>query len=267
MQEKNDKQTYELIAKWLKEYHESNNKSKQAKTKALIVAQMLPIVKRIARTIARRSYDPIDDMVQAGSIGLLKAIDGFSYEINDNFKVYAGSLIIGEMRHYLRDKLNAIRVPRHIQELSYRINSFISTLTPQELEELTNDDVAEALQIKKKDVDIVMQADRRKYTISLDETYNSDSDNIGYEEVFSKENYKEKLELEDTKLTLKSAIGKLPEEYKQLVELYYYKDMSKKDIAESCNLSQMQVARKMKKAFSILYKMLADLNLENNVGT
>ena len=90
---------------------------------------MLPVIKRIAKTIARRSYDPIDDMIQAGSIGLLKAIDSYSQDVNDNFKIYAGYLIIGEMKHYLRDKLNTIRVPRHIQELTYRINSFTRALT------------------------------------------------------------------------------------------------------------------------------------------
>ena len=132
---KSEKQTYELVAEWLEEYHSSNNKYKKAKAKALIVTSMLPIIKKIARTIARRSYDPIEDLVQAGSIGLLKAIDSFSKDVNDNFKIYAGYLIIGEMKHYLRDKLNTIRVPRHIQELTYRINSFTKTLTLDELKE------------------------------------------------------------------------------------------------------------------------------------
>ena len=141
----NEQKTYELITEWLKEYHSASSRYKRAKAKALIVTRMLPVIKKIAKTIARRSYDPIEDMVQAGSIGLLKAIDSYSKDINDNFKIYAGYLIIGEMKHYLRDKLNTIRVPRHIQELSFRINSFISTLTVEEVNELTNDDVAEAI--------------------------------------------------------------------------------------------------------------------------
>jgi RNA polymerase sigma-B factor len=104
----NEQLLYELVAEWLQDYRNAENQSQKAKAKALIVTRMLPIVKRIARTIARRSYDPIDDLVQAGSIGLLKAIESFSPERNDNFKFYAGSLIIGEMKHYLRDKMNTI---------------------------------------------------------------------------------------------------------------------------------------------------------------
>ena len=258
MQDNSEKNTYELVNEWLLEYRSTGNKYKKAKTKTLIVTRMLPIVKKIARTIARRSYDPIEDMVQAGSIGLLKAIDSFVPEINSNFRAYAGSLIIGEMRHYLRDKLNTIRVPRHIQELSFRINSFISTLTPEELNNLTDDYVADALNVKKDDINFVRQADRRKSTISLNEWYSSDSDNMGYEEVFAKEDYKEVSEIEDAKVILKNVIQKLPKELRELVEMYYYQDMSQKEIADKLGYTQMKVSRMMKKSFSLLYKMMAD---------
>lgn len=258
MKNSSEQQTYELVAEWLEEYHSAANNIKRAKAKALIVTRMLPIIKKIARTIARRSYDPIDDMVQAGAIGLLKAIDSYSKNINDNFKVYAGYLIIGEMKHYLRDKLNTIRVPRHIQELSFRINTFISTLTVEEVNELTNDDVAEALNVSKKEVDFALQANRRSSTISLEEVFAADNDNLGYEEILSNESYQEYRDVEDFKINLQDAITKLPDEAQELVRMYYTQDLNQKEIAEKLNLTQMQVSRKMKKAFSLLYKMLAD---------
>lgn len=253
-----DKQTYELITRWLEAYKISTDKYERAKLKALIVTRMLSIIKKIARTIARRSYDPIDDLVQAGSIGLLKAIESYSAEVNDNFKIYAGYLIIGEMKHYLRDKLNTIRVPRHIQELSYRINTFTNSLTYEQLNELTNDDVAEALKVTPKAVDYAMQADRRKSVVSLENIF-SDADSLSYEEVLSAhDDYKEASENEDDKIVLKDVIEKLPDEYRKLVEMYYYDDMNQKDIAEKLGMTQMRISRKMKKAFSMLYKMIAD---------
>lgn len=259
---KNEKQMYELVTSWLVAYKASTNKYERAKLKALIVTRMLPIVKRIARTIARRSYDPIEDMVQAGAIGLLKAIDSYSAEVNDNFKIYAGYLIIGEMKHYLRDKLNTIRVPRHIQELSFRINTFTNSLTYEQLNDLTNEDVAEALKVTPKAVDFAMQADRRKSIVSLENIF-SDSDSLSYEEVLSAhDDYKEACENEDDKIVLKDVIEKLPEEYKTLVKMYYYDDMSQKDIAEKLGMTQMRISRKMKKAFSMLYKMIADNSAE-----
>lgn len=253
-----DKQTYELITRWLEAYKISTDKYERAKLKALIVTRMLSIIKKIARTIARRSYDPIDDLVQAGSIGLLKAIESYSAEVNDNFKIYAGYLIIGEMKHYLRDKLNTIRVPGHIQELSYRINTFTNSLTYEQLNELTNDDVAEALKVTPKAVDYAMQADRRKSVVSLENIF-SDADSLSYEEVLSAhDDYKEASENEDDKIVLKDVIEKLPDEYRKLVEMYYYDDMNQKDIAEKLGMTQMRISRKMKKAFSMLYKMIAD---------
>ena len=260
-----EQKMYDLISEWLSTYRNTTNQSEKAKSKALIVSRMLPIVKRIARTIARRSYDPIDDLVQAGSIGLLKAIDSFIPEINDNFKYYAGSLIIGEIKHYIRDKMNTIKVPRHIQELSFRINSFISTLTADELNDLTNEYVAEALNVSKKDVDFAIQADRRKTTVSLDNIYKADSNNLGYEEVLTHENYKEKSELEDARLIIELVIVRLPKEYRKLVELYYYQDLSQKEIAEKMEMSQMQVSRKLKKSFELLHEMIADSQLGNSL--
>ena len=254
----NSENTYELVSEWLRDYKTTDNKYKKAKAKTLIVSRMLPIIRKIARTIARRSYDPIEDLVQAGSIGLLKAIDSYSNNVNDNFKIYAGYLIIGEIKHYLRDKLNTIRVPRHIQELSIRINNFTKTLTLDELNELTDDDVAEALNVSSSVINDVMQADRRKSIISLDDMYNSSDDNLGYEEVITGSDYKETLDLEDMKIILKDVIEKLPPESKKLVKMYYYEDMSQKEIAQKLNYTQMQISRRMKKAFSLLYHMIAD---------
>lgn len=252
-----EQSTYKMIDGWLKEYHSSNDVYKKSKAKTLIVVKMLPIIKRIARTIARRSYDPIDDMVQAGAIGLLKAIDNYSEDVSQNFKIFAGYYIIGEMKHYLRDKLHTIRVPRGIQELAHRINMFTYNLTLEELNELTNEDVAEALNVPKKQVDFVMQVDRRS-TLSLEEIYDDAEESRGYEEIFAPENSKEKLELEDSKIVLKDVIEKLPEHYKELVKLYYYKDFNQREIAKYYNYSPIKVSRELKKAFRLLYRMIAD---------
>ena len=250
--------TYELIAEWLEEYNSAADKYKKARAKALIVSSMLPVIKRIANTIARRATDPVDDLVQAGAIGLLKAIDTYECGLNKSFRIYAGYFIIGEMKHYLRDKLNTIRVPRYIQELTYRINNFTKELTLEELNELTNDDVADALKVSKREVDRAIQIDRRGFTLSLEEMYMAENDSLGYEELFAKDNYGEAREMEDYKIILKDVIEKLPEEYRELIELYYYKDMNKKEIAELKNLTKMQITRKFKKAFTMLYKMIAD---------
>lgn len=260
----NDELLYTQIKDWLKEYNKSGKqKYKQAKYKTLIVTGMLPIIKRIAKTIARRSYDPIEDLVQAGSIGLLKAIDSYSINSGIEFRIYAGRTIIGEMRHYLRDKLSSIRVPRHIQELVYRINTFTANLTAEELYDLTSSDVAMALNIPTQAVDYALEAERRTTVFSLEAIYKQSDDSLGYEELIPDKDYKEYIDIEDTKLLLTKLIKNLPDDCRKVVELYYYNDMAQKDIAEELNLTQMSVSRKMKKAFAILYKNLANVGIHD----
>ena len=75
---------------------------------------------KIFHGLARRSTDPIEDLVQVGSMGLLKAIDQYDTSVGASFKTYATYLITGEIRHYLRDKINMIRAPRELQELSFQ---------------------------------------------------------------------------------------------------------------------------------------------------
>ena len=101
-----------------------------------------------------------------------------------------------------------------------------------------------------------MQADRRKSTVSLDEIFAADSDNLGYEEIFTKDD--DPRDIEDTKIILRDVIEKLPDDCREIVKLFYYEDLNQKEISEKLNINQMQISRKLKKAFSMLYKMIAD---------
>ena len=249
---------YEKISEWLSIYHSNSDSQEKEKVKTLIVTQMYPVIKHIARTIARRAYDPVDDLIQAGFIGLLKAIDRFDAEKNDNFRVYAGYLIIGEMKHYLRDKLNTIRVPRHIQELSIRIHNFIETLTPEEVRALTSEEVAFALEVSSRSVDIALQVERRRSTLSLDEVFNISENSLGYEELLINKDFKEQIAYEDARIIFENVIEKLPPEEKVLIDMYYKQDMNKTEIAEAMVLTQMTVNRKLKQAFELIAQMVIE---------
>lgn len=250
---------YEKIAEWLEVYHSTDDVQEKERVKTLIVTQMYPVIKHIAKTIARRAYDPIEDLIQAGFIGLLKAIDRFNSKINDNFRVYAGYLIIGEMKHYLRDKLNTIRVPRHIQELSIRIYNFTQNLTLEEVQALTTDEMASVLDVSPQAIDVAMQVERRRSTLSLEDVFKVDNGYLNYEEVLAEEDYLEKSSYEDARIIFEDVIEKLPPEEKVLIDMYYKQDMSKKEIAEAMLLTQMCVNRKMKQAF----ELIATLVIEN----
>ena len=247
---------YQKIAEWLDVYHSTDDIGRKTKVKTMIVAQMLPVVKRIAKTIARRANDPVDDLFQAGSIGLLKAIEHYDKVKNDNFRVYAGYLIIGEIKHYLRDKLNMIRVPAHIQELCIRINNFTKTLTYEEVQQLTTDEVAYALQLEPKTVEYALMMDRRKETMSLEDFRQFNSENLYYEEFMSDGDYKQKSEYEDVRLMFNEILPQLPLDERLLMDMYYKQDLTKKEIAEAMGITQMGVSRRMKKVFNKISEIL-----------
>lgn len=249
---------YEKISEWLDTYHSTDSDRKKANLKTLIVSQMIPVVKNIAKTIARRATDPIEDLVQAGFIGLLKAIDNYSKEKNDNFRVYAGYLIIGEMKHFLRDQLNTIRVPRHIQELCIRINNFTQTLTQEELQNITSADVATALSVPQETIDFALQADRRCSTLSLEDVFKTENEQLSYEEILTYENYEEKAEFNDARIIFNEIIQLLSTEEIALINMYYKQDMSQKEIADALQVSQMSISRKMKKTFNFIARAIEE---------
>lgn len=112
------------VHQWLAEYAESRDPV----LRDCIIQASLPLVKRIAYGLARRSTDPVEDLIQVGSIGLIKAVDQFKPDAGAKFQTYATHLITGEIRHYLRDKTAMIRAPRELQELSFRINRLVQNL-------------------------------------------------------------------------------------------------------------------------------------------
>ncbi len=251
-----EKNIDESLEQWLTSYRQSNNDNERAKLKTLIVTAMMSKVRKIAKTIARRDYDPVEDLVQAGAIGLIKAIDNFKPELSKNFRIYAGYLIIGEMRHYIRDKMSLIRVPREIQELAYRINSFVTEVSDDYIDNLTQQNIAEALNVPVKKVGYAMEMDRRKKTVSLDHIYDKHNQNIPFEDIIGTDDYKFTSESYDQKIILNEVIEKLPDDLKELIYLYYHEDLSQKQIAERLQLSPMRVSRRLKKAFDMLYSLI-----------
>ena len=179
-------------------------------------------------------------------------------DINDNFRVYAGYLIIGEMRHFLRDKLNTIRVPRHIHELLVRINNFTETLTTEEVVNLTSEEVASALQVSSTTIDFAMMVDRRCSILSLDDVFKANN-SLSYEELITEDDYEEQAEYKEAKIMFDEVINILPAEEKVILDMFYMQDMNRKEIAEALQVSQMAVTRKLKKTFCLIHKLAEEI--------
>jgi len=217
----------------------------------------LPYVKRIARGLARRSTDPVDDIIQVGTLGLLKAFERFNPTDGASFRTYATHLITGEIRHYLRDKTSTIRAPRQLYELYYRVNQIVHHLS-QTLGRIPNDgDIAEFLQCPVEDIAQARELDRRRLPVSLDQFLTSDGEqDSGYLERLVDSQATHSQAADDIRLTLQTAMAGLRPELRQVVEMTYFQDLSQYDIAKALNVSQMQVSRRLRKALDLLSKVI-----------
>ncbi len=249
---------YTEIKSLLQIYKATVDEKKKKQLQNLIVLACMPLVKRISRGLARRSTDPVEDIIQVGSVGLVKAIHFYNPDVSENFRTYATYLITGEIRHYLRDKATMIKAPREIYELSYRVNMLISKLRDNEGNEPTLDALADELAVPVKRVKEVFDIDRRKQTISLDQAIMTTGDNgFSLFDKIADDNYYNLEKFQEDKIVINDAINRLDKHLKEVIKLFFYEDLSQTQIAEILNISQMQVSRRLKKAQKKLLEFLA----------
>lgn len=223
-----------------------------------LVAHCMPFVQKLARGLARRATDPVDDLVQVGYMGLMKAIDKFNPLAGSSFKTYATYLITGEIRHYLRDKTSIIKAPRQMYELYYRINQIVHRLTEELGRTPTDVEIAEELECPIHRVQDASIVDRRRTMVSLDQFITGDGQNgeAMYIERLVDTKYFEFLQNQEDRMLLEQAMGHLKDDLRLVVHLTYYEDMSQVEIARRLGISQMQVSRRLRKALDILYAVL-----------
>jgi RNA polymerase sigma-B factor len=233
------------------------NKKKNKAVRDQIVKISINLVKRIAYGLARRSTDPVEDLVQVGSIGLVKAIEQFDPNAGAKFHTYATHLITGEIRHYLRDKTSMIRAPRELQELSFRISRLVQDLIHELGREPTDAEVADVLQLPSDKVSEAYEVDRRRTLISLDQTLTFDGNNEQMLiDTLEDSSHQIKFKSDEDNIMLNAAIKQLKESLRQVVEMTYYQDLSQTEVARRLGISQMQVSRRLRTATAELQRIL-----------
>lgn len=256
MEDTNNYENFE-ISDWLLEYKNTDDEKIKKKLKGLIAMAYMPLVTKVARSFARRSSDPVEDIVQVGSIGLLKAVDLYLEGKSTTFKTYATYLITGEIRHYLRDKTSMIRAPREIKELSYRVHKITMELTQSLGYPPTDEQLAHALEMPEQKIKEVNELERRTSTISIDQiAAEGEQTGASIADKIPDESGDKGQEILENRLILNQAIETLSDEDKEIVTLCFYDGLNQREISEKLNMSQMQVSRKMKKALSKLLEFV-----------
>ena len=200
----------------------------------------LPLVEHCARRFRNRG-EPFEDLVQVGTIGLLKSIDRFDLERGVEFSTYATPTIIGEIKRYFRDKGWAIKVPRRLQELRMQITTTTAELTQNLGRSPTPRELAERIGCTVEEIIEGMESSNAYATLSLDatddgeETGGSMLDALGIEDP--------DLEHVEVRESIKPMLDQLDPREKRILVLRFFKNMTQTQIAEEIGISQMHVSR------------------------
>ncbi|WP_127361067.1 RNA polymerase sigma factor SigF [Actinacidiphila soli] len=205
-----------------------------------LVELNLALVKFAASRFRSRS-EPMEDIVQVGTIGLIKAIDRFELSRGVEFPTFAMPTIVGEIKRFFRDTSWSVRVPRRLQELRLDLAKAGDELAQRLDRAPTVAELAEKLQLSEAEVIEGMGASNAYTASSLDAQPDEDdsegalADRIGYED--------HGLEGIENVESLKPLIAELPARDRQILALRFVANMTQSEIGEELGISQMHVSR------------------------
>jgi len=205
-----------------------------------LVEMHLPLVEYLARRFRNRG-EPLDDLVQVATIGLIKAVDRFDLDRGVEFSTYATPTIVGEIKRHFRDKGWAIRVPRRLQELKLSLGKATSELSQRNGRSPTVGELASHLRMSEEDVLEGLESANAYSAVSLDAPDTGDDENHAVADTLGITD--ESLEGVEYRESLKPLLGQLPAREKRILLLRFFGNMTQSQIAAELGISQMHVSR------------------------
>jgi len=205
------------------------------------IANMRLVLSIIKRFWAKKAC--VDDVFQAGCIGLIKSIDNFDLSVGVKFSTYAVPMIIGEIKRYLRD-VNSLRVARSIRDTAYQV---LKTRGEMERNDClpTLEKIADEMKVKLSEV--VYAMDAISDTVSLYEpVYNKSGDELLLMDQLGDEKNTDERWTE--KVALDNALSTLGQRERRIIRLRYYEGRTQAEISKEVGMSQAQVSRLEKNA-------------------
>jgi len=219
-----------------------------------LVELHLPLVEYLARRFRGRG-ELLEDLVQVGTIGLIKAIDRFDLSREVEFSTYATPTIVGELKRHFRDKGWAVRVPRRLQELNLTLVKVVAQLSQQIGRSPTIAEIAARTGMREEDVLEGLDTSNAYQVVSLDAPASGEntptvSEHMGAED--------EGLSTLEYRAALGPLIAKLPEREQRILFYRFFRGMTQTQIAERLGISQMHVSRLLNRTLTTLRRGLLE---------
>lgn len=215
-----------------------------------IIEENMGLVRSIAYRFRERGTE-FDDLVQIGTIGMIKAVRSFDMSREVVFSTYAVPLIMGEIKRHLRDD-GPVKISRVYKKLSAELGRARNKILFDEGREPTIAELASICKISIEDAAIALETVNP--ISSLSESYGDDEKLTLESQLASPDREIEKL---NDKLALSQAIARLPSDWQKIITLRYFRNMTQQQVADVLGLSQVKISREEKKILRTLREELA----------
>ncbi len=234
----------ELTLQLIKEAKEGSD---QAKT--VLITENLPLIKSIVRRYKNKLVE-YDDLIQLGTLGLIKAINNFNEAYGVKFSTYAVPMIAGEIKRFIRDD-GAIKVSRSTKSQALELNKFIDEYRISNEKSPSVEEIAEKFNIDPTDVVFIL--DSTRYPVSI--FTETEEEGLSLQDKIA-----DNADPDDEmlKLIIKDMISSLPEREKKIIMLRYFRDKTQSEVAEELGVSQVQISRLESKILAKLRLGLSD---------
>ena len=219
-------------------------KTRDPQLKEELVHRLLPLARSLALRY-RATPEPLDDLIQVASLGLVKALDGFDPERGKSFNAFAAPTILGELRRHFRDRVYELRLPRDLQNRTMAVRAAVAALSDALGRTPAVSQIAERLELSEEEVLETFVADSARRTLSLDAPRSREDEESEpmIETVGGQEPGYERVEVQ-----LAAQGAQLTERERAVLRLRFEEDLKQREIGRRLGVSQMQVSRVMRTA-------------------
>jgi RNA polymerase sigma-B factor len=221
-----------------------------------LVTGYLPVAQHIARRFAHRG-EPIDDLEQVATVGLIHAVNRFEADRGTDFLSYAVPTITGEVRRHFRDQAWSMRVPRRLKDMHFSIGAAVSELSQRLGRAPRPSEIAERLGITTEEVLEGLEASSAYRSASLDEALAGDDEGGGTAiEILGEVDAA--LDQVEYRESIRPLLARLPDRERTIVMLRFFGNMTQTQIAQRIGISQMHVSRLLSQTLAQLRAGLTD---------
>jgi RNA polymerase sigma-B factor len=235
----------------LRHYHEDGD----LQAREQLIEQNLPLVRSLARRYAYRG-EQLEDLVQIGAIGLIKAIDRFDLERGVELTTYATPNIIGEIKRHFRDKGWSVRVPRGLQELNVQLSRLVEQLTVQLARSPTIPELANAAGVEEEEVLEALESGRAYTSLSLSAGGGGGDDDLDLLDSLGTEEHQ--YAVSEDRALLAPGFKALDERERRILQLRFFEGLTQSQIAQQVGISQMHVSRLIRRSLERIRETIAE---------